>query len=302
MQIVALGSRHGCRGASGRLAGGLMGQAGGGSRWIGAAVAVFLALAVLGYAPWAGAEEPGWEFGLGWGLEDVGSRDQMGSPFAYQGRGFPLVLRVEHNTPGWSVGAEGGAFSYGINGGELRAQRYDGERHWAESVFVDVTLWTQWILARPENHRLSLGVQWSHWTFFRSYHYDPTQIGSVESWDAPLTADLRAELRRSLGRRAQISLRGSLPVIGWMMRPNWAIRGDERIALLDEPQRVVTDGEWMSWHRFAMLRAEAEVQWQMSRRWAMTAQYRFGMFSYRDDVGTQAVTQRGVLGLRYLMW
>ncbi len=245
--------------------------------------------------------ETGWDLSVMGGVENVGSRDEMGSPLAYRGRGFPGAVRTERRGPRLELGMEVGAFIYGINGGRLEAERAEVDRHWAESVSVDLALWGQRVVATPRSHRLALGLQISHWTFYRSYHYDPTQIGSVETWDAPLTADVRADLQRSLGPDLEVRLAASVPLAGRMMRPNYAIRGDERIALIEERRRVL-NGRWMTLNRFQMIRGEAALSWRVSQRWSVTTQYRIAMFTYRDDTSTQAFSQRGLAGIRFVFF
>lgn len=241
-----------------------------------------------------------WTLTVGMGIEEVASRDTMGSPLTYSGVGYPGVFRADVVADRWSGGAEVGGFFFGFNGGELETayaeEGLDGHR--ADSVFADASVWAQRAVAKPGSHRLSLGVQVSHWTFFRSYLYDTSQIGAVETWDATLTGDVRAEVGHRIGR-FQWRAGASLAVGGRIMRPSYSVRGDERIALVESRGRVLTYGSWATINRLQMLQADAAIQWDLSERWGLVAQYRFGLMSYRADAPTRAFSQRGMAGIQF---
>ncbi len=240
-----------------------------------------------------------WEWSLGMGIQEVASRDEAGSPLAYVGTGFPLALRAQLQRPQWSSGMQASAIYYGINGGKLQAApaTEGGESHRADSVFVDLSLWAQRAVISGESLALSAGVQLGHWTFFRSYLYNPRQIGSVETWDAVVTSDARMALEY-LGQRWSWRMATSLALAGRMMRPSYSIRGDERLALVESRRNVFRYGEWTSLHRLRMVQAETSVQWNLNDRWGLWAQYRVGTLVYEADVSTRAFSQRVVSGIQ----
>lgn len=267
-------------------------------------VAWLAAVAVLLACQSATAQDDGsttqWEMTLGMGIEEVASRDEAGSPLAYTGVGYPLVLRVEADRKAWRAGGETGAFVFGVNGGRLAtAYAEDGDpSHRADSVVVDLSAWLDREVLTIGDHRVAVGGQLSHWTFFRTYLYNPAQIGSVETWEATISADLRAGLDAQQGRWSWGGAI-SVPLLGWVMRPSYAVRGDERVQLVNSRRRVLTQGRLTSVHRLQMVQAEAVFGVEISPRWAIGGQYRIGRLSYTNQVQTRAFKHRGMLGISY---
>ncbi len=261
-------------------------------------VVLVVSVAMGGEVAAQGYEGPQWELSAEMGIEEVASRDDKGSPLAYSGKGFPLVLRAEMLRLKWSGGVEAGGFAYILNGGELHsALAVDGEEgHRAESVSVNLSAWAQRNLLDSGSRRLSLGLQLSHWTFFRSYLYDPAQIGAVETWEAPITADIRLEWRR-LGERLDFGVATSAALAGRILRPAHSLRGDERFRIVDSRIRVFSFGDWTAAHRLQMVQAQAVLRWRIHGRWGVNAQYRFGWMNYRNQEATRASTQRIVGGV-----
>lgn len=238
-----------------------------------------------------------WTFGAGAGVQEVASRDFRGAPFAYRGWGYPLDLRFEGVGSRWSATVELGGFASAVNGGELSVESAEGINYaHARTAFVDLGVRLLRAVAIPGQHRLSGGLQLSHWTFYRSYEYDPRQIGSVETWDALVTLDVRGELRRQIGNW-QWGVGAGTAVAGRVMRPSYALRGDERIALIEHPGRIFAYGRWATINQLQLLRADAAVSRSIGDRWAVRADYRFGWMAHRDD--SRAFTQRLSVGAEF---
>jgi hypothetical protein len=238
------------------------------------------------------------ELTLGVGRAAVGSRDQKGSPLAYRGTGIPPVIKGRWLAENWSAGFGVSALVTGFNAAPLRADRAQGadELHRADPVFVDFSIWGQHLMATPEPFQIALGAQLSHWTFFRSYEYNPSQIGGVETWDATLTADARAQLSFTHGRW-EAHTGASFALAGRMMRPSHAIRGDERLQLIQERRRIWSSGQWATVARFQKMQIDAQVRFDFNSRVGAVAGYRLGMMSFHDDQATRAYHQQGMAGV-----
>ncbi len=241
-----------------------------------------------------------WEVTVGGGVEEVASRDEAGSPLAYYGMGYPVGLRVDARGQRWAGGARTGLFFFGFNGGRLAADMAtDGEpSHRADSVFVDLAGWLDRQVLELGGHRLAVGGQLSHWTFFRSYLYNPAQIGSVEAWDATISADVRASIDGHTGAMFW-GLSAAVPVAGWVIRPSYAVRGDERVDLVDSNTKVVTHGRLTTVHRLQMFQTEATLGLRLGQRWSLQANYRLGRLSYTNELQTRAFSQRAMLGVGF---
>lgn len=232
------------------------------------------------------------------GVAEVGSRDAKGSPLAYQGRAFPVGLQLQWRGDVWSGGAMGSTFFYGWNAGTLSADRPNSstEVHNAEAVFVELAGWMQRAVVSGRSVRLSVGPQLSHWTFFRSYEYHPAQIGGVETWEATVSADARAELELRRGRfGAQLS--ANVAAVGRMMRPGHSIRGDERLALIEDRRRILSYGSWATAARLQMIHLDVGVRLDVSTRLALVAKYRAGVLNFRHELPTRAFRQQGLGGI-----
>ncbi len=239
-----------------------------------------------------------WTVTAGGGVAEVASRDEAGSPLAYSGVGYPLILRVDAVGPRWAAGGQTGLFVFGLNGGRLSADlAREGEpSHRADSLFVDLSAWIDRQVLTGSAHRLWLGAQVGHWTFFRSYLYNPAQIGSVESWEAVITADVRAGVGGDYGRLSW-ELAASVPLLGWMMRPSYAVRGDERVEIVESHTTVLRRGRAVTVDRLQMVQGEASVALALGQRWGLRGEYRAGRLSYTNFVQTRAFVQRGTLGV-----
>ena len=275
--------------------------------WMGAFICGLLmwlpATAVAGDVDADEFDEPApaqWTLSLGAGVQDVASRDELGSPLLYQGLGYPLMLRADRRAEGWSAGARLQGFVFGVNGGVLTTDQATDETsgHRADSVFADLSAWLQWPLVRVDDHRLSVGVQLSHWTFFRSYLYDSRQLGSVETWDASLTAAIRAQIERRF-ERWRWTVAASMAVAGRMMRPSYSVRGDDRIALINQTHKVLTYGRWATIAGLQKVQLDAGIDWQLTPRWGVLAQYRVGVMAYSDDMSTRAFSQQAMVGAQF---
>lgn len=246
-------------------------------------------------------ERRSWSVGVESGIQQLASRDELGSPLVYDGLGVPLVVRTDARRTDWSWGARISGLVAGFNAQDLTAPPAEDEPggHRAEPVFFDLSSWVQWPVVRSGSLRLSAGPQLGHWTFFRSYEFHPAQIGSVEVWDAAITADLRAGLGQEFGQ-FDWELATSLALGGRMLRPSWAVRGDERIALVENRRRIFAYGDWTAVHRLQMVQLEAGMQWWPTDRWGISGRYRGGLLSYRgSETTTRAVSQQGTLGVQF---
>ncbi len=244
------------------------------------------------------SDSPSVELILGVGLAQLGSRDAKGSPLAYRGSGVPPVLRGRWMGQRWSAGVGASTLVTGFNASPLRADRAQGadDIHRADPVFVDLAIWAQRIQVSSAPFEIAVGAQLSHWTFFRSYEYNPSQIGGVETWDGTLTADGRAQMSVAHGRWAG-HVSGSFALAGRMMRPSHSIRGDERLALIRERRRIWTSGQWATLARLQKLQVDAQVRFDFTTRMGAVAGYRLGLMSFHDDQPTRAFYQQGMVGL-----
>ncbi|RDV39467.1 hypothetical protein DV096_02535 [Bradymonadaceae bacterium TMQ3] len=234
------------------------------------------------------------------GVERMGNRDATGSPLAYRGQAYPLILRWGRSTPRWSRTLELGGFTPGFNGGRLSSAIDDGQGHWANASFVDASFQWRFALLNRGKRRLEIGPRLSHWTMYRSYQYDPAQIGSVEVWEAFVSLDASAGLRQSLGNWGELHLGVNVPLGGYLMRPSYAVRGDERVRLVQERWRAVTDGRFASWGSFRMVQTRAEIWWMPGTYLAVVGAYRGGAFSYDLPLDTRTYSHRFSLGLGLL--
>lgn len=265
-------------------------------RWlVGISIALYIGLYPGSQA--LGQEQNQWHLMIGAGLEGMSSRDELGSPMLYRGVGFPLQFGVKYERSLWAVRFEGGGFYSGFNGRRLESARADADSHWADGVAVDLLLQVDRVLVDEGGHILRVGGRINHWTLYRSYQYAPHQIGAVESWDGPVTLELVAGLHRPLFSGVEVGLWAAVPVGGWVVRPHYSVRGDERMDFVDNRLRVVTEGSWATWTRLQMLMAQAELRWDLSPRVALIGRYTVGLFSFRQDTTTRALRRRGSLGV-----
>ena len=266
-------------------------------------VACSAAVVLLLVACDAGAqteEEARWEISVTSGVEEVASRDDKGSPLAYSGLGYPLGLQLLTERPSWSGGVQASGFAFVVNGGRLASgQATPGEEgHQADSIFVDLSVWAQLPVLRRGAHRLDVGAEISHWTFFRSYTYHAAQIGAVETWDAPVAVGGRVEWSRH-GQWLDLDLGATVALVGRMMRPAHSLRGDERFRLIESRHRVFTYGRWVAPHRLRWVQGRAGMRAKVHPRWGLWAQYRIGWMDYRERESSRASSQRGLGGLYF---
>ena len=240
-----------------------------------------------------------WSLTLGMGVEHIQSRDLLGSPRRYEGQGFPLTLegRWHRSSTEWYLGASG--YGSGVNGGNLSGP-VDSGLGTAQSAVVDIRLGG--LYRWPVHRRLQVigGGQLRQWTFFRSYTYHPAQIGSVETWEATLSADLRAGLRGGWTHLGW-ELRGGLALAGRGMRPSHALRGDQRLRLVEQRRRILSYGQWMSLRSLQMWDLELRIDVPVDGNWSLEAGGYLRGVGVDDGRQTRAY-QRGVqLGTR-LTW
>ena len=252
---------------------------------------------------WAGgaaAEENSsqWRVSLGTGVGSLASRDEMGSPFLYRGASHPIWGAVRRSGENWQWGTDWRVAATGWNAGWLEAAISDGSRHRAEVVSVEGSIYGQREVARHRGHQLYLGGEVHHWTFFRSYHYDENQIGAVEVWEAPVSLNARAALVRRLGEW-DLSMSALVPLGGRILRPNYAIRGDERIDMVERRQRILSHGSWSSWNRFQMLRGRLALSWQRERL-GLRAEASVGWLRYQGEWETRAGQTQGLFGAEFV--
>lgn len=271
--------------------------------WVGSIVALAMLLPASSAVAESEADDgelPRWSLAAATGVQELASRDEMGSPLMYGGVGFPAVLQLQRRGPKWTAGGQMSAQIGGLNGGQLEAGPAEEGRpgHRADGVSVDLSVWMQRLLADPGDHRVSVGGGIGHWTFFRSYLYDPAQIGSVESWDASVTADLRIHLERRIGRLSW-HLGTNLALAGRMMRPSHSLRGDEQLAMARDYTRVLREGNWATIGQLQKLEADAGILWDVTSRWGAGVDYRARYLSYRGERPTRAFAQRLVVGAEF---
>lgn len=282
------------------------------SMWTRRGMALLIALGCWCVAGWAHSAEPQaganedrrvegrGELLLFSGIEQMGNRDATGSPLAYRGQAYPLMLRWGRSAPRWSRALELGGFTPGLNGGRLSSAIDDGQGHWANASFVDASFQWRFALLNRGGRRLELGPRLSHWTMYRSYQYDPAQIGSVEVWEAFVSLDASAGLRQALGGWGELHLGINVPLGGYVMRPSYAVRGDERVRLVQERWRALTDGRFASWGSFRMVQTRAELWWKPGTYLGVVAAYRGGAFSYDLPLDTRTYSHRFSLGVGLL--
>ncbi len=263
-----------------------------------------VALAVVMVAGWTfGAMEAAAENSRGWvevkgGVEATGSRDEMGSPRVYRGMGVPLVVAGALSRGPWQWGLEAGGFGTGFNGGPLQA-RGGGEDHGvAEQIFVDGSLWGTRRVWQGRRLGVDAGARLSHWTFFRSYSYHSSQIGAVETWESPTTIDGLGRVRVSPISRVHLQAELSVPLMGRVLRPNYAVRGDERMALVERRTRVLSSGRWATWPTLQMVQARGAVHLETVGPLMVVAEWRVGGLALNGEVPTRATAQRLVVGVR----
>lgn len=258
------------------------------------------AVAVADEPPPAGVDDDRWRLEAGVGVQQMTSRDQLGSPLMYRGMGIPPVLRLDKAGQRWSVGARAAGVVFGVNGGRLSSSMAeDGDpSHRADSVHVEFQGWLDREVTSSSSPRLAVGAQVGHWTFFRSYFFDPAQIGSVETWESTISADGRLSISDQLGR---LFWRAGLEVAlaGWMMRPAYAVRGDERVALVERRHRVLTEGRLTAVHRLQMVHAEGGLGVDIGDRWTASGRIRATWMNYRDERPTRSWSRRATIGIGY---
>lgn len=268
--------------------------------WVGSlGLALVVLLAIPAAAGQASDDRVSWSLGAGAGIQEVASHDELGSPLVYAGVNAPMLLWLDARAQSWSAGARVDGVVSGVNGGPLTTryavQGAEGQR--ADTVFVDLSGWVQWAVATPGQLRVSVGPQLGHWTFFRSYNYHPSQIGSVETWDSTITADLRVQLDQKFERWGW-SVAGSAAAAGRILRPAYAVRGDERLGLANRPWQVFTHGRWAAVGRLQMVQAEAVLQAQLTRRLGVVGRYRTGFLSHGGELTSRAFRQQLTAGVQ----
>lgn len=244
------------------------------------------------------AQERGrWQVMSRGGVEEVSSRDEFGSPLLYQGVGFPLILSLGYSGDLWAVSFEGGGFYTGVNGRPLKSAQASSEGHWASGVAVDLALQIDRAVIVRDRSRVRLGGRINHWTLYRSYRYGPTQIGAVETWDGPVTLDLVVGLERDLSQRFELRLFGAVALGGWVIRPHYSIRGDERMDIIKNRLLVVTEGDLATVNRLQMVTGHGELRWRLSAHLTMVGQYRVSFFDFQGAMRTRAFRQGVTVGL-----
>lgn len=225
------------------------------------------------------------------GLEAVESRDEMGSPFLYSGQGAPLSLGLSHQRRRIYLDLRAQFLR-----APLQAERATEDSHRADAILVDLEIFLGRRLLSFGGHDLRIGPEIQTSTFYRDYTYDSFQIGTVEIWDSPLTLNVRAELLRRLGP-LELGAAMSLPLFGWVMRPDYAIRGDERITMMERRYRVLEFGEFATWPDLQALRARLTGEFFFGRYWGAHLMVSTSFFRFQRDLETGALRRTVLLGL-----
>ncbi len=268
---------------------------------------VLAALAGLLVAVYAGnlcaqpLEVPRHAFTVGAGLEYLGSRDDIGSPLRYEGMGFPLRLAYSGQAHLNHFHEFNAAFSFtGFNASHLRAAIADEQSHIAETAFVNVAYGQFFRLSSTRIGRLFLGPQLRSLVFFRSYQYEPNQIGSVEVWDAVTSLDLAARLRHRIGRHHHFDLGIGLPLLAYVLRPGYAVRGDERVRMVYHRLEVFTSGRFATWNTLQMVNTTLQYGFQFAANWRVDATHNFSLFHYSEPLTTRGMNHRLTVGVSFL--
>jgi hypothetical protein len=231
------------------------------------------------------------------GVEYLGSRDDAGSPMRYTGYGYPIGLAYEQSRER-SLAKLGGAFSHaGFNSGLLTAGIAQEQFHQAEPTLVRLS-YGYWRKVGSGLRLQSLaGGELNSIVFFRSYQYDPHQIGTVELYDAITSLDLSARLFFDLSPRQRLMGRVALPLGGYVVRPSYAVRGDERLQVVREQWRIVTDGYWASWGELQRAQIELGYRLTLNDRLELDASYHVEAYRVRQPFVSRGLLARYSLGV-----
>ncbi|MFU8806779.1 MAG: hypothetical protein ACNA8W_23435 [Bradymonadaceae bacterium] len=259
-------------------------------------IAALLGSVVAVYAGGVCAETPGdgsrhtIEFGVG--MEYLGSRDDIGSPMRYEGYAYPLRLAYSRANARGFHGVEASFSHFGFNSGHLKAAMAEGENHQAEPTMARLSYGYWRHLHRGGRLDLFAGAALNTLVFFRSYQYDVNQIGSVETWDGLGSLDVSARLGLKLTDRQRLHGRVSLPLAGYVLRPSYSVRGDERLQLIREQWRVITDGQWASWGRMQRIEAGLGYGVDITQSFGLGAAYHFAFFRVTHPMVSRGLTNR----------
>lgn len=229
---------------------------------------------------------------FGGGVEYLGSRDDGGSPLRYEGYAYPIALGYERSRAKSFMRLDG-AFSHaGFNSGLLRARIAHGDRHQVEPTVVRLSYGYWRTLAQSSRWSMLLGGALNSLTFFRRYQYDPHQIGTVELWDGVNSLDVSALFRLRLSPGQVMHTRLALPLGGYFVRPSYSVRGDERLHMVREQWRVVTDGHWATWNRMQRVQAEIGYELEVTKRLGLGVDYQFEFFRVTQPAESRGLTNR----------
>ncbi len=245
------------------------------------------------------ATTPRWHVEVGVGVESTQSRDDLGSPLRYEGRGYPMRLRGDHirQRTRWYASVQG--HGSGVNGGHLRAISADGPSM-AQSGVGDLKVGGAYRWRHGERLRPYIGGRLRTWAFFRRYTYSAAQIGSVETWEATLSADMEVGLEAHRGPWSG-ALEAGMALGGWAMRPNHALRGDRRLQLVEQRRHIVRYGQWVGPRQLQMGDLQARLQWAVTDRWGLSGTAYIRATAVDDGRSTRAY-QRGIIMGSAIAW
>ena len=242
---------------------------------------------------------PRWHIEVGVGVESTQSRDELGSPLRYKGRGYPMRLRGDHirHRTRWYASVQG--HGSGVNGGHLRARSQDGPSM-AQSGVGDLRVGGAYRWRDGQRLRPYAGGRMRTWAFFRRYTYSAAQIGSVETWEATLSADVEVGLEAHQGPWTG-ALEAGVALGGRAMRPNHALRGDRRLQLVEQRRHIVRYGQWVGPRQLQMGDLQARLQWAVTDRWGVSGTAYMRAMGVDDGRSTRAY-QRGFMMGSAITW
>ncbi len=235
------------------------------------------------------------------GIEYLGSRDEMGSPLRYEGTGYPLGLSYVGGADAEHFHEFSGVFSTSyLNATPLQAAISDGENHRAESVLARASYGQFFLVSRLLGSRFYVGGLWSNTVFFRTYWYAPNQMGQVEVWEATSSLDVAARLRIQPAARHRLVLGVGVPVVGYVLRPAYAVRGDERLRAVFDQGELLRGGRLATWNTLQMVHGMVEYGYQIAAHWRVESGYFLGMYRYLEPAVTRGLNHRLSVGIAYL--
>lgn len=238
-----------------------------------------------------------WQGRAGTAVEYRASRDDLGSPMLYEGWSVPLVLGFSGQWGPHVHEARASLAHVGLNAGMLRTSLDKLDNHQASPTILGWSygygrsIWgDQHLALRPGGgQRVVAGLDTQGLVFFRNYRYSPDQIGHVEVWDAFLTLGAHARFERRRGpHHWQAGL--SLPLVAYVMRPSYGVRGDGRLEMVDNPMHAVTSGQWATWPTFRQLEAHAGYTVSLGEYLRVGGDYRLQMYRYAHPMVTRGLS------------